>query len=469
MDPHIIEKLNRLWGPIYPHLARFIAGIYGRTAGDCLEIGPFSGGIAQGLLSLAPGFSIVVAIESPELRHALSWEIEGTPLARRVITDPSPLVPMTFIDHGYDLVVFRGAFFFLTPPLLKEIYRVLRPGGVAIVGGGYGPKTPAALINGIAEESRQLNLQLGKQTLVEGDLRHLLEAASLREKAEIIREGGLWVVLRRPGGAQEERPSLADALVLREREVISLVGAGGKTSLLFSLARELHHKGHTVISTTTTKISEPSVEDTPCVIIEADEAQASALIKEGLLRHGHCTFAPQRFDGRKIGGADPAFIERLARDKTADYIIVEADGARRLPLKAPAEHEPVIPPATTLLIPIVGIDALGRPLDEATAFRPEQIAKLTKARIGGPITAEMMATLIVHPQGLCKGAVPGVRMIPFINKVETNDRLNGARRVARVVLDAGTRQIQRVVLSRLFSHQPTVEIIVRRIGSEQAV
>ena len=469
MDLHVIERINRIWARIYPPLARFISDIYGRREGDCLELGPFSGGITREVLSLLPGLRGVVAIESPELRQALCQEIEDTSLARRVIIDPSPLLPLTFIDHSYDLVVCRGAFFFLSPPLLKEIYRVLRTGGVAIVGGGYGPATPLELINEIAEESRQLNLQLGKQWLSEADLNHMLAEASLRKEAEIIREGGLWVILRSPEGKKEEQPSLVDAFALREREVISLVGAGGKTTLMFALARELLGKGHTVITTTTTRIAEPDPEDTPCIVIEADEGKAMILLKDGLVGHGHCTFAPQRFVGRKIGGTAPAFIERLASMQTADYIIVEADGARRLPLKAPAEHEPVISSATTLLIPISGIDALGKPLNEETAFRPELIAKLTKTRLGDPVTTAMMALLIVHPQGLGKGTPAGARIIPFINKVETIERLKGAREIGNEVLRKGAPQIKRVVLGRLFFHRPIVEIIERRSGSEEAL
>ena len=328
---------------------------------------------------------------------------------------------------------------------------------------------PLELINEIAEESRQLNLELGKQWLSEADLIKMLAEASLGEQAEIIREGGLWVILRKKGALHQEQPGLAASLALRDREVISLVGAGGKTTLMFALARELRDDGHTVITTTTTRIAEPIAEDTPCLMIEGDEERALPLLEQVLLRNGHCTFAPQRFAGKKIGGTDPAFIERLARAKTADYIIVEADGARRLPLKAPAEHEPVIPPSTTVVIPIVGSDALGKPLNEETAFRPELIARLTETRLGAPVTAQMMAMLIVNPQGLVKGALPGVRIIPFINKVETKERLKGAREVGNEVLRQGAPQIERVVLGRVFFHRPVVEIIERRSGSEQAV
>jgi probable selenium-dependent hydroxylase accessory protein YqeC len=186
-----------------------------------------------------------------------------------------------------------------------------------------------------------------------------------------------------------------------------------------------------------------------------------ALVKEGLLRNGNVTFAAHRFPEGKIGGADPQLIERMVQELPVDHIIVEADGAKRLPLKAPGDQEPVIPSATTLLIPIVGIDALGKPLNREQTFRPERIAELTGAQLGDPITPHLIATLMVHPQGICKGVPPGARIIPLINKVETTEGLSGAREVAQEVLEKG-HEIERVVLSRLFFHHPIVEIMERR-------
>ena len=154
-------------------------------------------------------------------------------------------------------------------------------------------------------------------------------------------------------------------------------------------------------------------------------------------------------------------LEEMAQELPVDHIIVEADGAKGLPLKAPGEQEPVIPSATTLLIPIVGIDAVGKPLNKEQAFRPERIAELTGTKLGDPITPHLIGTLMVHPQGLCKGVPSGARIVPFINKVETTEGLTKAREVAQEVLAEG-HEIERVVLSKLFFHYPIVEIIERR-------
>jgi probable selenium-dependent hydroxylase accessory protein YqeC len=460
MDPLLIEKINRLWQPIYPSLSRFVVDLFGSTEGDVLELGPFAGGIAKGLLSLSSKFRVVLADTSPELFDDLREEIRETPFAQRMMITHSSLSPLTFLDRSFDLVVCRGAFFFLTLVILQEIYRVLRPGGCAIVGGGYGPGTSQALIKQIAEESKELNLLLGKQWMVKEDLTQMIQEASLREDVEISTEGGLWVILRK--GSEGEKPHwLADAFSLGSNEIIALTGGGGKTALLFALAKELQQKGSRVITTTTTKIFEPAQEQAPSLVIEADQRKAIASVKEGLLQNGHVIFAAQRFPEGKIGGVDPQFIQKMAQELPVDHIIVEADGAKRLPLKAPGDQEPVIPPSATLVIPIVGIDAVGKPLNKDVAFRPERIAELTGTKRGDPITSQLIASLIVHPQGLCKGIPTGARIIAFINKVETTEGLTRAREVTREVLDKGD-EIERVVLGRLFFQGPIVEIIERR-------
>jgi probable selenium-dependent hydroxylase accessory protein YqeC len=344
----------------------------------------------------------------------------------------------------------------------------LRPGGIAIVGGGYGPFTPEDLREKIAEESKQINLMLGKRWTAEADLIPMIQKACLQEDAEISHEGGLWVILRKRERDAKTPHTLAKAFSLGPHEIIALAGGGGKTTLMFTLAKELRDQGSKVITTTTTKIFEPGPEQTPCLVI-AEQAHALSAAQAGLRRDGHVTFAAQRFRGGKIGGVDPQFIATMSQELSADYIIVEADGARMLPLKAPGNREPVIPLATTLVIPMVGIDALGRPLDEETTFRPERVAELTGAQLGGLITPHLIATLMAHPRGLIKGAPAGAHIIPLINKVETAVGLTGAHEVAREVLKQEGLQIERVVLSRLFSRLPVVEVVERRDGIDNTL
>ena len=61
-------------------------------------------------------------------------------------------------------------------------------------------------------------------------------------------------------------------------------------------------------------------------------------------------------------------MDRIAGLRLADYIINEADGAARKPIKAPNATEPVIPTSTTLIVAVVGVDALNSPLSQEIAF-----------------------------------------------------------------------------------------------------
>ena len=101
--------------------------------------------------------------------------------------------------EAFDLIVFRGTSFFPSffRPVLSAIYRSLKPGGLAFVGGGFGIHTPKRDIRGIETRSKGLNQALGRVRITERDLWSLLEAAELDKKATMITEGGLWVVLRR--------------------------------------------------------------------------------------------------------------------------------------------------------------------------------------------------------------------------------------------------------------------------------
>jgi hypothetical protein len=102
-------------------------------------------------------------------------------------------------ENKIDLAIFRGAFFF--PSLFKvnfsAIHRVLKANGMAFIGGGFGKLTPDKVIKDIGKRSRDLNLQIGKIEVNEDQLRHMIKEGNLEWKAEIISEGGLWVLMRK--------------------------------------------------------------------------------------------------------------------------------------------------------------------------------------------------------------------------------------------------------------------------------
>ena len=256
--------------------------------------------------------------------------------------------------------------------------------------------------------------------------------------------------------------SLRQAFAIHRREVISLVGGGGKTTLMFALARELASSGDSVVTTTTTKILEPSSSETPLLLLEADEENIVKVLLQNLAEHRHITLAREKLPSGKLTGVTTELVVKIAELSQVSHVIVEADGAARRSLKAPSSYEPVIPYNTSLVIPIVGIDAIGCRLTEESVFRPEIVSELLGLPLGEIVSAEAIAFLITHPQGIIKGSPAGARIVPFLNKVDLEEGLSKGRDLAGKILAMKHPQIERVILGQAQLPEPAVEAIPRR-------
>ena len=200
------------------------------------------------------------------------------------------------------------------------------------------------------------------------------------------------------------------ALLGVERGVTALIGGGGKTTLMYTLAEELRHRG-TVVVTTSTHIQRP--EQYP-VLTAADDVAAA------LAEHGAVCVASESPEGKLCAPA--LSFEALAA--LADFVLVEADGSKRLPLKAHAPHEPVIPPNARRIIYVVGADGFGRPIRQV-CHRPERYAALCGAAEDDIVTP-MLEAAVLHAEGYDTGWV-------YINKVETPEDWRNAEALAALL------------------------------------
>ena len=142
------------------------------------------------------------------------------------------------------------------------------------------------------------------------------------------------------------------------RGVTAIIGGGGKTTLMETLAGELSKKGKVII-TTTTHICRPKQYET---LLDADEAAVSAALE----RAGSVCVASRAESGKLCA----PWLSMGTLAQLADFVLVEADGAKRLPLKAHAPHEPVIPPEANQTILVVGASGFGRPMRESVHRAP---------------------------------------------------------------------------------------------------
>ena len=254
---------------------------------------------------------------------------------------------------------------------------------------------------------------------------------------------------------------LADAFDIGVHEVISLTGGGGKTTLMFALAKELVSEGWQVITTTTTKLieTEPLLHGSPLILIEKDGKRLGRLLPDELAKYCHVTIAGGKLPGPgKLNGIGRGTIDELAAMEIAT-LIIEADGARHKPVKAPSANEPVIPHSTTLVVPVIGMDALGAELTEEMVFRPEIVSQITGLKTGGVLTEEHIATLIIHEMGMAKGTPPGARIIPMLNKINPYNEPAG-RTMARIILEKKHPQIKKVVLGNVQDADPVIAVIM---------
>jgi molybdenum cofactor cytidylyltransferase len=251
---------------------------------------------------------------------------------------------------------------------------------------------------------------------------------------------------------------LADALGMKADEVVALVGGGGKSTAMFRLAREMVEKGGRAITTTTTRIFGAQIALAPAhvSVAEATHDRVAAMLA------AHRNVLVIGATDRSTGKADGVSLE-LFRDLRAWFpdacLLNEADGSRMRPFKAPAAHEPVIPEETTLVVPVVGADVFGTRLDDDHVHRPELISALSGAPLGSPITPEIVARVLAHPDGGRKGVPARARVVALINKVESlPDRTPAHETAERLLRDPA---IDAVVLAAVRAENPVLEVCTR--------
>ena len=242
---------------------------------------------------------------------------------------------------------------------------------------------------------------------------------------------------------------LIDALALGAREHIALVGGGGKTTLMFALTDELKRKGKRVLASTTTKVWHREALEYEKVLLIEDDGDWKNKKAEGLSIERSAFVGKSILDTGKVEGISATLADEIFHDSNVDYLVVEADGSAGRPLKAPAEHEPVVPGSVTMVVAMMGLEAMSARLDEATVFRLEQVRSITGIETGGILTPSALAKVFLHPAGLFKGAPEGARRVVFLNKEDLVEEDTKAVELADILLADSMKKIDRVILGSI--------------------
>lgn len=247
------------------------------------------------------------------------------------------------------------------------------------------------------------------------------------------------VIFQYKEGRLRERDTLLKALPFSESKysgkypVISVVGAGGKTSTIRELAREYAADGGQVIITTTTHMM---AEALPWFLTEPAEDRMDALLQ----KYGQ-VWVGIPSDHGKMQSLPAEFLPCIWKRNIP--VLIEADGARRLPLKAPAEHEPVILPETTHVLSVYGLDELGKRLDEV-CFRPELAAALLKKERTQRVTEEDIAVLASSERAGKKGCPGHAGYTVVLNKADSERLKRSALEICGLL---ERREVRQVIVS----------------------
>lgn len=232
-------------------------------------------------------------------------------------------------------------------------------------------------------------------------------------------------------GRWQKDTSLFDALEFDtdRQEILSLTGGGGKTTVIRRLQKECRDRNifHGVSTTTHMQYEKnksflgiPSLES----FFEIYEACGTVWMGEPVSE-------------AKMRGFPESFLQKVI--ESGAWLLLEADGAKCLPVKAPEIHEPVILTETTRVIQVYGLDGLGRPIGEC-CFRSHRVAEILGKKESDRLTETDLANLAVSPQG-------GRKMVGdhpchvVLNKADTLKMVRKAVAVGEKILECGMEHV----------------------------
>ena len=224
---------------------------------------------------------------------------------------------------------------------------------------------------------------------------------------------------------------LQQAFEVVRGDVVAFIGAGGKSAALMNLGYELAEAGWRVTSTTTTFMD---TEQMALVPGRVKLDQGMAALSAALTEH-RFVFLYDEVRGGRVYGPPPEMITRLLDAADSDVLLIEADHAAGLPLKAPYDHEPVIPVGTSLVIPVASLSVLGQELNEAQVYNAGAILDRygfgMDARVKSPWVAQVMRDEELGMRGVPSNA----RVVALLNGVTPQGYARGrARLIARLIL-----------------------------------
>lgn len=208
-------------------------------------------------------------------------------------------------------------------------------------------------------------------------------------------------------------------LKLNEKTLITVTGSGGKTTIIDEIAEILCNHGKKVLVTTSTKILFPKKNNS--IVIMNKEILENIKISNPEIIYG----AKEYLGKDKLGGFDCDEIDDIKTNGNFDFIIVEGDGSKGKSLKGYEAYEPVIPKTTDILIAVIGLDIIGKTVNDSNIHRVNNVLSLINKNIDENVDYEDILELIRNKDGYFKYHVENNYLI--LNKVNEQNRIDSEK------------------------------------------
>lgn len=251
--------------------------------------------------------------------------------------------------------------------------------------------------------------------------------------------------------------SLAQALRADASACIAFVGAGGKTTAMFQLARELNTP---VIVTATSHLGAWQVElsdhhiiaESPASLEVLEHGIQDVILVTGKLSNDRTT---------PVGDEVLSWLQQFCIYHSMP-LLIEADGSRQRPLKAWAEHEPPIPAFVKQVVQVVGMAAIGKPLSDEFVYRPELFSKLCGKKTGEIVTGTDVLQVLTHREGGLKNIPATASTAILLNQADTAELQSSAHRLVPGLLSSYDSVIISSLKDKQFFavHEPVAGIVL---------
>jgi probable selenium-dependent hydroxylase accessory protein YqeC len=223
---------------------------------------------------------------------------------------------------------------------------------------------------------------------------------------------------------------LSTFLNIRSGQCVSIMGAGGKSTLMNRLADELIVLGRTVVLSATTNYHRPQALQSDQILLTRDAPDWPDQLSVLAQRWNRLLVLHHDLGNAMVKGIDIAAVHIIHEQIPDAIIILKTDGARKRWFKAPNQSEPVVPPWSQLSITVVNCEILGQPLTEGLVHRPQRVAELTGLHLGDPITPQAVASVLTHPDAYAAKIPLSARRAIYISHVHSPERVAQAHAIA---------------------------------------